>query len=868
MVQRKAPLWYVCRLSPLACIRPHTVSNIIGDICHVLSSSVTYSSILVVLAALVLAPAAPGQVPPNSVLVPPPTGSAPVTQPNKHIYKPRPNAPPVGDWDLNAVSQTTEGKVYHLRGHAEMENVSMLFRADELDYNEDTGDVQARGNVYFEQFERNEKIWADHLEYNTKTEAGKFYDVRGTTAPRIDTRPGMLTSLNPYYFQGKWAERVEGHYILYNGFLTNCRVPNPWWRLKGPRFNIVPQESARAYRSVFLLRKFPLFFTPFFYKSLEKVPRRSGLLMPNIGHSSTRGFMLGGGAFWAINRSYDATYHIQDYTARGFAHHLELRGKPTDKADFDAILFGVQDRGLPNPGGEPIKQGGYTFSVQGKADLGDGWTARGSINYLSSFTFREAFSDSFNEAVFSEVSSVAFLNKDWSTYTLDTAIERKQDFTTLEIDEINPTTGKQSTDTNSVVIRKLPEVDLSSRDHQVAEGVPVWYSFDSSAGLLSRSQPDFYCPGVEQGQQGTTNACPPTYSTTPTLLGRFQTNLLNSRLDFAPQVTSVLHLGDFHFVPSVAVDETFYGQTQGPAAPGSALNQDGFLSVLPASYVRSAREFKFDLVAPSFARVFNRKSWLGDKLKHVIEPRATYEYVTGIGQDFNKIIRFDETDLLSNTNQVTFSLTNRLYAKRGDDVTEIFSWELSQARYFDPTFGGVILPGSQVRNVLLSQLELTPFTFLDGPRTYSPIVSALRAQPLWNIAFEWRTDYDPARHGISASTASADWRKGAFFVSVGQTEVHSDTTLLPSENQLRASFGIGNSTRRGWNAAFVAVYDDKVGVLDYAIVQGTYNTDCCGFSVQFVRFDFGTRDETQYRFAFAVANLGSFGTLKRQERLF
>src|ERR1039457_6324475 len=85
----------------------------------------------------------------------------------------------------------------------------------------------ARGNIYFEQFERNEKIWADHVEYNTKTEEGKFYDVRGTSAPRIDTRPGMLTSLNPYYFQGKWAERVNGHYILYDGFLTNCRIPNP-----------------------------------------------------------------------------------------------------------------------------------------------------------------------------------------------------------------------------------------------------------------------------------------------------------------------------------------------------------------------------------------------------------------------------------------------------------------------------------------------------------------------------------------------------------------------------------------------------------------------------------------------------------------
>ena len=851
-------MWYVCRLSPLACTRPHLLLSTLAELCHALYSNIRHGSIFSALAALVLMHAAAfGQIPPTSVLVRPPT-AAPASQPNKRIYKPRPNAPPVGWWDVHAVEQYNDGQVRHLRGHAEMENVNMLFRADEIDYNDDTGDVQARGNIYFEQFERNEKIWADHMEYNTKTEKGKFYDVRGTTAPRIDTRPGMLTSTNPYYFEGKWAERVEGHYILYDGFLTNCRIPNPWWRLKGPRFNVVPQESAKAYRAVFLLRKFPLFYTPFFYKSLEKRPRRSGLLMPNIGHSSTRGYMFGVGAFWAINRSYDATYHVQDYTARGYAHHLELRGKPTDKADFDAILFGVQDRGLLESNGERgPKQGGITASVAGKADLGDGWTARGFINYLSSFTFREAFSDSFNEAVFSEVNSVAFLNKDWSTYTVDAVVEHRQDFTSLEITQTDPS-GKQNTQTNAVVVKKLPEVDLSSRDHPVADDLPVWYSFDSSAGLLSRSQPDFLC-------DSNPSSCQQVYNNDTQLLGRYQTSLLNTRMDFAPQITAALHLGDFHLVPSVKVDETFYGETQGPY-------EDGFLRVLPSDFLRSAREFKVDLVAPSFGRVFNRKSWLGDKVKHVIEPRATYEYVTGIGQDFNKVIRFDQTDLLSNTNQVTFSLTNRLYAKRGDDVSEIFSWSLSGARYFDPTFGGAIIPGQ--RNVLLSQIELTPFAFLDGPRTYSPIVSALRAQPKWNIAFEWRTDYDPARHGIVASTASADWRKTLphtdkdFFISVGQTEVHSDTTLLPSENQTRASLGIGNSTRRGWNAAFVAVYDNKVGILDFAIMQATYNTDCCGFSVQLVRYDFGTRDETQYRFAFAVANLGSFGTLKRQERLF
>jgi len=839
-------MWYVCRLNPLSSTGLLIGGNIIGDFCHELSSSITYNSILRVLATLVLVVAAAAQIPPPQVLVPPPS-APPASQPDKHIYKPRANAPAAGWWNLNALSQTKdEDGTMHLRGHAEMESISMLFRADELDYNEETGEAVARGNVYFEQFERNEKIWCDHLEYNTKTEAGKFYEVRGTTAPRIDTRPYILTSTNPYYFEGKWAERLNGHYILYNGFLTNCRIPHPWWRLKGPRFDVIPGESAKAYRSVFLLRKFPLFYTPFFYKSLEKRPRRSGLLMPNIGHSSVRGFMIGGGAFWAINRSYDATYHVQDYTARGFAHHLELRGKPTEHSDFDAILFGVQDRGLQQENGPPIKQGGYTFSIAGKADLGDGWTARGSINYLSSFTFREAFSDSFNEAVFTEVNSTAFLNKDWSTFTFDTVVERKQDFTSLEVTTTDPVTGKTNTYTNAVVIKKLPELDLSSRDHEIAPNIPVWYSFDSSAGLMSRSQPDFI-------------------DNNSVLLSRYQTSLLDSRADFAPQITTVLHLGDFHLVPSFTVDETFYRETQAPF-------EDGFQQILESGFLPSAREIKVDLVAPTFERVFNRKTWLGEKIKHVIEPRATYEYVTGIGQDFNKTVRFDQLDLLSNTNELVLSLTNRLYAKRGKEVSEIFSWELSQARYFDPTFGGAVVAGQQ--NVVMSQLELTPLSFLDGPRNYSPIVSALRAHPLWNIGFEWMVDYDPLHHNIVVSTASADYSKNKYRISIGHNTTRSESYTVPytytllSQNQMRASFAVGNQTRRGWNAGVIAIYDYRAAILQYAILQTTYNTDCCGFSVQLARLNFGTRDETQYRFAFAVANLGSFGTLRRQDRLY
>jgi LPS-assembly protein len=98
--------------------------------------------------------------------------------------------------------------------------------------------------------------------------------------------------------------------------------------------------------------------------------------------------------------------------------------------------------------------------------------------------------------------------------------------------------------------------------------------------------------------------------------------------------------------------------------------------------------------------------------------------------------------------------------------------------------------------------------------------------------------------------------------------VHGDPTQLPSANQLTTSFGYGNNLRRGWDAAASATYDYEAKRLLYTTLQAAYNTDCCGFSAQFRRFEFGTRNENQWRFSFQLANIGSFGSLRRQDSIF
>ena len=601
----------------------------------------------------------------------------------KRPEPPPPQSIPANQWDVQAVEQESEGPLRKLRGNAWVENTRMLVRAERLDWNEETGDIKAEGDVYFHDFTNKREFWCDRLEYNMDNETGKFFQVRGEMVPAIVNRPGVLPSTSPFYFEGEWAERIGDNYVLHRGFITNCKMPRPWWRLKGPRFLIAPGDKAVAYQTTFRLKGVPLFYTPYFYHSLKAEPRKSGFLMPNIGNSSQRGILLGLGYFWALNRSYDVTYRVLDYTSRGFAHHVDLRGNPREGTDFYAIVYGVQDRGKADSGNPPQQFSGLSLYGTGRAELGHGWNIHAEVNYITSFRFRQEWTQSYNEAIGSEIHSTGFLNKSWSTYTFDAVFARLENFQSIEVQTTDPVTGDFGYIHNAVTIRKLPEAEFSSRDRRVWKGLPLWFSMDSSAGLLYRDEPVFNTDGTQ-------------------LIDRFQTGQFMNRVNLAPHLTGMLHFGAFHLIPSIGVHETYYGEGQEPY-------QDRF-RVTGTNIVRSARDFSLDLVLPSAARVFNKKTVFGDKLKHVIEPRATYRYVTGIGSDFNRFVRFDETDLLSDTNELALSVTNRLYAKRGDSVQEILTWEVMQKRYFDPTFGGALQPGQ--RNLFESTADLSAYAFV------------------------------------------------------------------------------------------------------------------------------------------------------------
>src|SRR3954447_24861794 len=392
------------------------------------------------------------------------------------------NLPAEDEIRFESISEDSNPPMRLLHKMAKIVTSDMVISADEIQYNSDTNWAHAQGHVHLEHFVTGDKINADRAEYNLKTQSGKFYLVDGTAPSKIVASPTVLTTTNPFYFRAQWAERIKNRYILHNGFLTDCTVKKPWWTFQAPVFDVIPGERAIARNTVFRLKRVPIFYLPYFYRPLGKNPRQSGFLTPNVGHSSLYGYIVGVGYYWAISRSYDMTAIGEYFTSRGPALRYDFRGKPNDVTDFDFNLYGVNDRGIAQPNGEVVKQGGLEFELTAKTQIW-GFTGRLDYNYLSSYLFWQAFSYSFTSAISSDIYSIGFLQRHFKkdSATLNIVFQRDQLFQSITpVDQPS----------NQVVIQKLPSFEFSVRDYEVKKApLPIWVSLESSLGLLTREEP-------------------------------------------------------------------------------------------------------------------------------------------------------------------------------------------------------------------------------------------------------------------------------------------------------------------------------------------------------------------------------------------
>ena len=725
---------------------------------------------------------------------------------------------------LEATRQRREGDLYIADGDVDVRYLGMRMRADHIEYNSKTYDMLARGHVIFD-------YMTQHLEgpeahYNVRSDQGVFLHVRGTINVARRPNQNVLLSTNPISFESEEVDRLaEDKYVFKKAWLTVCMPNRPVWKFYSERSTLKVDDKVVLVRANFRLLKIPLIYLP--YASIPASPkvRQSGFLMPGLSDNNVFGLVVGDSYYWAPTDWMDAEVGAQYLSLRGWAQSLDVRAVPDPKINFGLHYYGVEDRGLPGPNGTLFPEGGSQAHLLFTDDFADGWRAVADVDYLSSLTFRLAFSTTFNEATASELHQDAFLTKNFRGFSLNFAALDYKDFISAQ-----PET--------SITLRSAPEVRFGTTDRPFWSEWPVYFGLDSVVGGMHRAD---------------------------TLI---DTGQFVERSEVAPRVTLPLRWGSWFGITSTAgYRMTDYGEQLANETPLAQrlLRRDGELSV--------------EMRPPALERIWDRGK---TKWKHVIEPNIVYNYVTGIN-DFSRIILFDQGDTITDTSEMESSVTQRLFRKTGDGQAEEFlTWRVAAKYYFDPTFGGALVPGE--RNVFAALDSLTPFAFADGSRHWSPIVSLVKMSynPRYDIQLE--TDYDPVLNKMAAVGLIATLRpyQQSFF-SLAQFRLNTDPILLginnpfsgpsvssqPLQDQIRVTAGWGQMNRKGWNTAVAIAYDTIQHALQYEAVQASYNGSCCGISFEYRRIYLGAlSNSNEFRASLLIANIGTFGNLTRQERLF
>jgi LPS-assembly protein len=190
------------------------------------------------------------------------------------------------------------------------------------------------------------------------------------------------------------------------------------------------------------------------------------------------------------------------------------------------------------------------------------------------------------------------------------------------------------------------------------------------------------------------------------------------------------------------------------------------------------------------------------------------------------------------------------------------------------------VPGQ--RNVFDTTVDLTGIAFLTEPRRFSPIISRLRMQDA-KSDIEWAVDYDPVLNHLNASTLFVGRRigdSGTWYIAGGQSYMREPAETVPIAgqptlgvgiyNQYRVMLQYGNISRSGLSTAVALAVDARLSYVQSAVVQANYNWDCCGVTFEYTRWAFAPTisNENAYRFSFSLSNVGTFGTIRRLQRLY
>ena len=605
-----------------------------------------------------------------------------------------------------------------------------------------------------------------------------------------------------YSFKGEEMEKLDAtHYRFHRGLFTSCTLGDkaPPWSIE-VRDAVVELEGYGHFRGASLrVKGTPVFYTPRLLWPVKR-DRAAGFLVPSFGFNSTHGAYFGNSFFWPLSRSFDTTMFLDLYTKHFLGLGDEMRWAPAEHAFGEIKTSLVYD---------PTTKL-WEWESNGKYNqiFAGGWTLHSQLQEVSDINFFEQFDRGFEITSARTLDSFGTLSRSWGPQSLNIRTEHQRNFYT----SLGPPVNTQEVD-----LDRLGGAEYRLRATRIGL-TPLYVSGVTSVDALRVDKP-------------------------PGLNGSWD------RFDLFPSVSIITPgFAWLSVTPTLGARETYY----------TAHNNSNGTQIVAGSLDRRYDTAGVSIVGPSFSRVWSLAN--GEKIKHLIEPRIDYSYISrsanfGLStapaspQDvlpYSPVPLFDEKDPIVPANQVQWTLANSLFVKTGQTGSrEVLRFEISQ-------------PYSLGDPLTFARLSTDPNIQGEFPPSQKgPLSLWLRALPVASATIDGRMYIDPVTHNLQSTQLTGGLFQGTNGVNLTWYSGFDPTTGRITSSQTQVSVGLSPGASH-WRIEGQVGYDIHARSLLQQQFIFKWRGSC--WSVQFQYRDnrnilYPARD---YRIAIDLTGLGTF----------
>jgi len=775
--------------------------------------------------------------------------------------------------------QIAEGELL-LSGDVDLRYGELRLLADKVHFNDSTHMVLAEGNVVA-MFGKSQ-ISGDRLEMNVETKLATVWNAHGYMDPDV-------------IFQAEKLERIaEDKVVITNGTVTTCSQPTPYWAFHVSSATLHLDHYAHMRNVAFKVEKAPIIYLPYLIWPMKQ-DRASGLLLPNVGYSKQRGSFIGNALYLVMGRSQDATLFFDKYGKSGTGLGYEYRFVPAARGDGMFTGYYLRDS-VPDPAdpNKDLSRTRYRFKFTENQRFANGFRLLADLNKVSDLDYYLDFERDITQTTSPTVFSHIDIVRNWRNYSLNFRADRQEQFISTAED---------------LTLQRLPELEMRARGIRFGR-TPFYLSFETSAGVYNRDRRFEVLRDPNLPASDPNNADP--------FAERLETTY--QRLDLFPTISaSFTPTAWLDISPSISGRETFYSQSLvDPSDPNSSFSDQ--------SITREFAAFNLTMVGPRLFRLFGDPKRTDVTVrKHTFEPRVVYSYIPEVS-DGENVIRFDDVDTLrGDKNQLTYSLTSRLFARRPETQAPVVAASPHPAEPFASDITGPTLVAAPVTDVKdlpeplkqalkedtqrpgvgaveVATFDLTQSYSLDrrqplsalmpfepdgtpGERVDSqmgPLIATVRYNPTAAASLDMRTSFDVLADDIQSVSLSADVRslkhgyaRLSWFLNRDFNGSQFDSDTADPNNPLTRVFNDSSQIRLIGGSSFLrrkitldveGSYDLENHQLRDQRYRLGYNTQCCGVLLELARRDFQTLDEIQYRFTLNLRGVGTFLDLQGRPR--